>query len=189
MIRVLLADDHPAVRVGLERLVQSEPGMVHAGSVEDGTAAFEQAGRARADCVVLDYQMPAGGIALCRRLLGLEPPPGLVIYTAFAGERLAVAARVAGVHALVDKSSPADVIFDSIRRAAKRQVTIEPSQAALADIAAELDPDDLPIFGMRIEGTPLGEIGETLRLDAGELEHRLAGLLDRIEARLELTAR
>ena len=186
MIRVLLADDHPAVRVGLERLVRSEPGMVPAGSVDNGFDALDVARRTHPDCVLLDYQMPGGGIDLCRRLKEVNPAPGIVIYTAFAGERLAVAGLVAGVNALVDKSSSAGSIFDSVRLAAKGRQAIRPSTSALADIASELEPDQLPIFGMRVEGTPMAEIQATLRLTAAELDERVAGLLGRIEARLEI---
>ena len=184
MIRVLLADDHPAVRLGLERLVRAEPGMVHAGSVETGSAALAEVSRAHVDCVLVDYQMPEGGIPLCRRLKAVDPNLGIVIYTAFARERLRVAALVAGVNAVVDKSCRADRIFDAIRLAARGESDIHPSPAALADVAAELDAEQLPIFGMRIEGTPLDEIAETLRLDRDELEGRLGATLERIEARL-----
>ena len=99
-----------------------------------------------------------------------------------------MAALIAGVNAVVDKSSPASEIFDSIRLAARGESTIHPSQPALMDIASELDADQLPIFGMRIDRTPLPAICETLRITPEQLAQRLDGLLQRIEARLEIAA-
>lgn len=188
MIRVVLADDHPAVRVGLERLVRSEPGMILVGSAGDGSAALEEARRSHPDCMVVDYRMPGGGLGLCRRLKELEPTPGIVVFTAFAADRLQVAARIAGVNAVLDKSSPASDLFDAVRLAARHESAIEPSQAALSDVAAELSADQLPIFGMRIEGTPWSEIRETLRLTEEALDEQVAGLLEQIENRLEPSA-
>ena len=181
MIRVLLVDDHPVVLVGLERLVRSEPGFVHVGSACNGSEALAEAERTRPDCMMLDYQIPDGGMILCRRLEELRPAPSVVLYTAFAGERLAVAALVAGVNAVLDKAATASEIFDSMRLAARGRQEIQPSQPALADVASELDPEQLAIFGMRIEGTPWADIGETLRLRTEDLDELANQLLERIE--------
>lgn len=184
MIRVLIADDHPAVRVGLERLVRSEPGIVHVASVENGDDAYREAQRSAPDCVLMDYQMPGGGLNLCRELRGLSPPPGTIVYTAFAGERLALAALLAGVNAVVDKAAPAARIFDAIRLAARGVCDITPTQEALTQVAAELDPDQLPIFAMSVEGTPVQEIAQTLQRPPQDIEREIDRLLARVEGRL-----
>ena len=186
MITVLIADDHPAVRVGLERLLKSEPGLVHAGSAATAGEAVEEAVRVRPDCAVVDYQLPGGGLNLCWRLKGHARTPGVIVYSAFAGDGLAVAARLAGADALLDKAAPADAIFESIRRVAKGLGTIEWRREALVRGSQALDAEDLPIFGMLVEGTSRGEIAETLKLERPEFEERALRVLARVEERLNL---
>ena len=186
MIRVLIADDHPAVRVGLERLVRGEPGLVHVGSAGTASEAVDEAARQAPDCAVVDYQLPGGGLDLCWRLKAGDRAPGVVVYSAFAGDGLAVAALLAGADRLLDKSAPADAIFDSIRRVAKGERSLDPPREALVRGSEALDPEDLPIFGMLIERTPRADIAATLQLGQPELEERIKRLIARVERRLGL---
>lgn len=188
MIRVLIADDHPAVRVGLERLVKGEPGLVLVGSAATAGDGVEEANRAAPDCAVVDYHLPGGGLDLCWRLKGLSPSPGVVMYSAFAGDGLAVVARLAGADALLDKAAPADAIFESIRRVAKGGCSIEPPRDALVRGSQALEAEDLPIYGMLVDGTPRCDIAETLNLEWRELEERVGRMLARVEQRMGIAS-
>jgi DNA-binding NarL/FixJ family response regulator len=186
MIRVLVADDHPAVRVGVERLIQSEPGLVRAGSAGTADEAVRAAERSRPNCALVDYQLPGGGLRLCARLKRLDPTPGVVVYSAFAGNGLAVGACLAGAEALVDKSAEPDRIFEAIRLAASGRRTIRPPTSALARSAEALDADDLAVFGMLVDGTRPPQIAETLQLGRDQVERSVARILEKVEARLNL---
>lgn len=188
MIRVLIADDHPAVRVGLERLVKGEPGLIHAGSAGTAGDAMDAAGRLEPDCAVVDYQLPGGGLDLCWRLKSAERAPGVVVYSAFAGDGLAVVALLAGADRLLDKGAPADAIFESIRLVAKGDRSIQPPREALVRGSQALEAEDLPIFGMLVEGTPRREIAETLKLDRLDLDDRVKRVIGRVEQRLGLVS-
>jgi len=53
-IRLLLAEDHPVVRAGLERLLGNEADIELVGAAADGAEAVELAGELRPDVVLMD---------------------------------------------------------------------------------------------------------------------------------------
>src|SRR4051812_17218965 len=73
-IRILLADDHPVLRSGLEALLGLEEGMEVVGQASTGEEAVEKARLLRPDVVVMDVTMPGmGGVEATRQVgeLGL----------------------------------------------------------------------------------------------------------------------
>jgi DNA-binding NarL/FixJ family response regulator len=68
-IKVLVADDHPAVRRGLVRGFQLEMGMVVVGEAGDGVAAVQLARQLAPDVVIMDVEMPnLDGISATRQI-------------------------------------------------------------------------------------------------------------------------
>lgn len=116
MIRVLVVDDHPAVRTGLLVAMRTEPGIVAVAGVGTAADAVTEARRSDIDVALVDYHLPdENGLSLCRALKQIEPPPRVLLYTAFAGSALKVPAKMAGADGLVDKGVPTDSLLDAIR--------------------------------------------------------------------------
>jgi DNA-binding NarL/FixJ family response regulator len=66
MIRVLVVDDHPVLRAGLEAVLRVEPGFVCVGVAEDGASMVQALDRTAPDVVVLDRHLgDADGLELC----------------------------------------------------------------------------------------------------------------------------
>src|SRR5689334_15494390 len=104
MIRVAIADDHPAVRVGLQAALRAEPGLVPVGMAGTPAELEPLLYRTRPDVVLLDYHLPnADGLTICRRLKADPPAPAVLLYSAFADESLTVPALVAGADGIVHK--------------------------------------------------------------------------------------
>lgn len=130
MIRVLVVDDHPVLRAGLEAVLRAEPGFRCVGGAEDGETMWRLLRRTRPDVVVLDHRLgDEDGIELCRLLRAEPGPPSVLLYTADPGEALARAARAAGASGLVDKQVEVDTLFDAIRLAGRRPDSSEPAMA------------------------------------------------------------
>jgi DNA-binding NarL/FixJ family response regulator len=120
MIRVLVVDDHPVLRAGLEAVLRSEPGFVCVGTAGDGHELLAALRRTRPDVVLLDWRLGGeDGIALCRTLRAEAAPPEVVLYTASSDEDLIVAAAGAGAHAVVEKGADIDQLFDALRLAVR----------------------------------------------------------------------
>jgi DNA-binding NarL/FixJ family response regulator len=121
MIRVLVVDDHPVLRAGLEAVLRAEPGFRCVGAAASGDELWPLLRRTRPDVVVLDHRLgDADGVELCRQIRIEPQPPSVLLYTAAPSEALRTQAQAAGAHDLVDKVVGVDVLFDAIRVAGRR---------------------------------------------------------------------
>lgn len=184
MIRVAVVDDHPAVRLGLETALRSEPGLIPVGHAETPEELAPLIYRTRPDVVLLDYHLPRrDGLTLCREIKSRVPAPAVLLYTAFAGASLLVPAVVAGADGVLDKSLPSPELFEAIRRAARGEDLVPAPDPDLLELAGRsLDPADLPILGMLMAREPRAEIARTLHLEPEELSRRITGILRRLQA-------
>jgi DNA-binding NarL/FixJ family response regulator len=120
MIRVLVVDDHPVLRAGLEAVLRAEPGFVCVGTASDGHELLAGLRRTRPDVVLLDWRLgDEDGLILCRSLRAEPAPPEVVLYTATADGNLATQASAAGAYAVVEKSANLDQLFDALRLAVR----------------------------------------------------------------------
>src|SRR3954451_15531134 len=108
-IRVLVVDDHPAVREGMRAMLAREPGLVVSGvaaSAGEAHAMWPAHERAPADVVLVDHHLPdEDGLSLCLWLTTRAPAPAVVIAAATADEALALPVAVAGASAVWSKTS------------------------------------------------------------------------------------
>lgn len=120
MIRVLVVDDHPVLRAGLEAVLRAEPGFVPVGGAADGLELRDLLARTRPQVVVLDrYLDEEDGLELCRGLRAEPGAPEVVLYTSSTDPGLEGAARAAGAYAVVEKGADVDQLFDAVRLAAR----------------------------------------------------------------------
>lgn len=179
MIRLLVVDDHAAVRAGLFGLLRREPGLVPLGAVGSVAEALREARSLEPQVALIDFQLPDGdGLTLCRELKLLPKPPRVVIYSAFARPALAVAAKLAGADGLVDKGVEVDDLFDAIRAVGRGEQALPPLEPEMISrCTTRLDPDDVSIFGMLMSGTSIADTASVLSSDERAVEERLRKML------------
>jgi DNA-binding NarL/FixJ family response regulator len=111
--RVLIVDDHLAMRRAVTRVLESQPNVVVCGEAENGRRAIEEAERLKPDLIVLDLSMPVmNGLEAARILRGMMPKIPILMYTSFATSNLAEEAKAAGVSRVSTKSTPPALIED-----------------------------------------------------------------------------
>jgi DNA-binding NarL/FixJ family response regulator len=131
MIRVLVVDDHPVLRAGLEAVLRAEPGFRCVGGAADGESMWRLLRRTRPDVVVLDHRLGVeDGIELCTQLRTEPVPPAVLLYTADPTAPLERAALAAGASGIVDKAVDVDALFDAIRVAGRRPGSSEAAAVA-----------------------------------------------------------
>ena len=183
MIRILIVDDHPAMRAGLTAVLRAEPGFVPLDAAHSERDLWPTLNRTRPDVVVLDYHLPGDdGLVLCRRIKRQVPAPAVLLYSAHADAALTIPARLAGVDGLISKAAPANELYDAIRRVARGERVLPPiSRELLDDAGNRLRSDELPILGMTIEDTPLVDIAATLGVEPVEVAHRIDRMIKRLK--------
>jgi two-component system response regulator DevR len=180
VIRVLLVDDHPALRAGLYTVLRAEPGLVPQTAVASQREALHAIERGPPDIVLVDYHLQEGdGLTLCHRLKSRPDPPGVLIYSAYADARLTIPAIVAGADGVANKAAPAEELFDAIRVISKGGTLLPPvSRELMTEASARLDLEDLPIMGMLMDRTAREEIASVLQIAPEELEQRIGRILE-----------
>ena len=133
-IRVLLADDHPALRVGLRVLLEHAPGVTVVGEAGNGQEALAQIAGLRPDVVVLDCQLPdmAGAeVAAEVRRQGLTAR--ILALSAYRDEKYVRAMLAAGAVGYLLKDEAPAAIVSAVQAAARGQGWFSP--AAIAQVA------------------------------------------------------
>ena len=137
--RVLVADDHEAVRRGIAELVMTDPGLVLAGEARTGIEAVDKARKLNPDVVVLDMNMPEmNGLETARKITGEMPSVEVLILTFTDSESLVDAALRAGVHGYMLKSDVGEDLLMAIR-ALSRQCPYFTSKVARAVLNGYLE--------------------------------------------------
>jgi len=190
MIRTLIVDDHPAVRAGLKAVMDSEPGIVPLGAACSAADLPPALHRTRPDVVILDYHLPGeDGLMVCLGIKAEMPPPGVLLYSAYADASLIVPALLAGVDGIVSKGAPAAELFDAIRRVARGEPVLPPVPRELLEAAAKrLDAEDQPILAMLVHGTPRGDVAAVLGLEPLALAARVKAMVGRLAVEVPLAA-
>jgi DNA-binding NarL/FixJ family response regulator len=181
-LRVLVVDDHPAVRVGLRQLIAAEPGLTLVAAVATAREGLAQAIALSPRVAIVDHRLPDhDGLTLTRRLKTLPEPPGVLVYSAYADPMMVIGAIVAGADGVAAKTARSDQICDAVRAIADGQPALPPvSLTALRRIAVRLDAGDTPILGMLVHGTPPGEIAEVLAISEDWLDARRWAILQHL---------
>ncbi len=181
--RVLVVDDHPAVRAGLRELLADEPEFEVVAAVSSAEAGLAIAERDPVDVAVADYQLGARtGLWLSRKLKRLPQPPAVLIYSAYADGLLAAAAVVAEADAIVSKGRLGADLCEAIRSVAsgRRQLPLLPPRLG-ESVRCRLEPEQQAIFGLLLAGIAPAEAAATLGLSRPRLEAQLGEMLRRLE--------
>jgi DNA-binding NarL/FixJ family response regulator len=181
-VRVIVVDDHAAVREGVRAMLGAEPDLDPVAVAATAGEAVELAAAGRPDVILVDYHLPdEDGLSLCLYLKSRPAAPAVLVYSAFADEHLVPLAVVAGADAVVAKATRPDELCDTVRAVARGASRMPPlTQPAMESAGARLDAADLPIFGMLAHGTPAAEIAATLRMDPAWLVARRWAMLEQL---------
>ena len=124
-IRILIADDHKLMRMGLISLFDVQRDMTVVGEAEDGEQAVRLAGELKPDIVIMDLMMPdVDGVAATERILAAEPTiKVLVLTTSTVSDDLAHALD-AGVRGIITKNAEYAKLVAAIRDVAVGKLAV-----------------------------------------------------------------
>ncbi|MEW5720781.1 MAG: response regulator transcription factor [Chloroflexota bacterium] len=195
-IRVLLADDHPALRIGLRVLLEQAADVQVVGETGDGKDALAQIESLRPDVVVLDCELPGmtgAAVAAEARRRGL--PTRVLALSAHADERYVRGMIDAGAAGYLLKEEAPGVIVSAVRAAAQGEGWFSPIVAAQVAAwargekspspIAELTERERQVLRLVAAGKMNKEIGVTLGISEKTVEKYVSDLF----AKLNVTSR
>lgn len=119
MIRVVIADDHPVLRLAVRRRLEAEEDIEVLAEASSGEEAVAIVRAVQPDLVILDYQMPnLDGLEAARAIREALPHVDMVMLTGWEDSDLANAAIKAGVGGFVSKTEPPERLVETIRSVA-----------------------------------------------------------------------
>ena len=212
MIRVVLADDHSVVRLGLASLLELAADIELVGQAEDGAAAVALVQQLRPDVLLLDVRMPRGdGLWVVERLgeLGLLLPT--LLLTTFDDDKVALEAIRRGVRGYLLKNVTLERLLAAVRALAAGQTYLAPGLTASAerilaarkdgdgggDAAAEerdddggaggrdpaISPREREVLRLLAAGFSNREIGSALHVAEGTIKNHVSNILGKMGVR------
>jgi DNA-binding NarL/FixJ family response regulator len=120
VMRILLADDHEAVRRGLRNLLETQAQWKVCGEAEDGRDAVEKTKMLKPDMVILDISMPSlSGFGAARLIKELCPGTPILVYSMHRSQAFLEEARRIGVNGYISKSEDGPTLLmavDAVQR-------------------------------------------------------------------------
>ena len=173
-IRILLADDHPVLRSGLEALLALEEGLEVVGQASTGEEGIEKTRLLRPDVVVMDLAMPGmGGLEATRKIAELALGARVLVLTSQAEEEFLLPVLEAGGSGYVRKTSADEDLIRAIQTVSRDEVFLYPNatklllrQYKLAEQKGEAGPleklsdREREVLALTAEGYSSGEIGK-----------------------------
>ena len=130
-IRILIADDHEVVRIGLSALLDRQHGFRVVGQAGSGLEAVRLARALRPDVVVMDIRMPNGsGTDACRTITSELPDTPVVMLTSYADEDALFESISAGASGYVLKRIGSDELVSAVRTVAAGGSLLDPAVTA-----------------------------------------------------------
>ena len=204
MIRVLIADDHLVVREGLQLILSSEADFGVVGTAADGETAVTLAGELQPDVILMDLRMPGmGGLAAIEQLQQQQPDTAVVILTTYNEDALMMRGLRAGARGFLLKDTGRQLLFDTIRAAARGEMLLQPEVMArvLAQTGGKVSQPDVkavtaqvfdPLTERELEvltAVARGERNKEIARDLGITERTIKAHLTNIYNKLGVDSR
>ncbi|MEJ2854362.1 MULTISPECIES: response regulator transcription factor [unclassified Saccharothrix] len=199
MIRVVVADDHAAIRAGLVLILGGAADVEVVGEAADGAAAVRMARELRPDVVLMDIRMPGtDGIEATRQLSGVC---AVLVLTTFDLDEYLHGALRAGAAGFLLKSVEAAALVDAVRQVAAGDGVLAPSvtRRLIAEFAAAapkarpaaldaLTEREVEVLRCLGEGLSNHQIGRKLHIGETTVKTHVSRVLTKLDLRSRVQA-
>lgn len=186
VIRVLIADDHAVVRMGLSTLLSAQENIEVVGEASNGDGAVAKAVKLQPDVVIMDLVMPKkGGIAATAELREKVPSCKCLILTSYGTTQELHDALEAGAAGILLKSVANSKLISAIRNVAlgKKVIAEDVERLLVTDPPlAELSPRQKEILIAISNGLSNNQIALQLDISAESVKTHIAKLFNKIGA-------
>jgi DNA-binding NarL/FixJ family response regulator len=165
-IRIVIADDHPIFRAGLQGLLSAQEDFQVVGEAANGREAVSVVRHAVPDVLLVDLQMPQlDGVGAIREIKDLAPATRILVLTTYDSDGDILRAVEAGATGYLLKDTPREELFKAIRATANGDSVLSPAVASKL-VGRARGPVDRSLSGREIE---------VLRLVARGISNKIIG--------------
>ncbi len=116
MTKIIVADDHDLVRMGIVRMLEDVPGFDIAGEAKSGEEAVQLARETKPEVVLMDVKMPGiGGLEATKKILAYNPNVKIIAVTSLSDDMYPERLMKAGACGYVTKGANFDEMIDAIK--------------------------------------------------------------------------
>lgn len=193
LIRVLLVDDHPVVRMGLHAIEAVDPAIRIVGEASTAESAWTRIQTSEPDVVLLDMRLPDGdGADVCRLAKSAFPRLRVICLTSYTDPSLVLAALGAGADGYLLKHNDAERIAASIHAALRGEQVLDelletsPAHHGQAtsnppDPLAVLSPGERRVLAEVAKGLTDKEVSVVLCLSVKTVRNSLDRAFDKLK--------
>jgi len=189
MTKLVIVDDHEALREGLVALLQAH-GLEVVGAAGNVAAGVDLVEHADPDVAVIDIRLPDGsGIDLARDLLARRPELGVVLYTGDSDAELLYSGLDSGARGYALKAGSMQELVGAIERIAAGGSYVDPrldrillSPRATAQVP-QLSPREREIMHLMAEGGTAEAIGDNLGVSIETVRTHVRNVIRKLQAR------
>jgi DNA-binding NarL/FixJ family response regulator len=189
MSKLLLVDDHEALREGLEVMLTSS-GHEVVGVAGNVAAALDLLEVAEPDVAIIDIRLPDGsGIALTRELLARQPDLGIILYTGDSDAELLYEGLDSGARGYALKAGSMEELVAAIERVGAGGSYVDPrldrillSPRATARVP-QLSPREREIMHLMAEGRTAEAIGNEINVSVETVRTHVRNVIRKLQAR------
>jgi len=188
-IRVLLADDHPALRVGLKVLLDRAPDIAVIGEADDGEAALAMAALQPPDVAVLDCQLPGiAGMGVAKQFRALGLPTRILALSAYDDDRYLAGMAEAGALGYLLKNEAPGRIVEAVRKVMQGVSLWTPEQESriqrweeeVARLQESLTAREHEVLQLIARGLSNKEIAQALTVTARTADFHVSNILRKL---------
>jgi len=194
-IRVLIADDHPFYRQGVNTMLSVAPDIEIAGEVASGDEAIAQTASLQPDVILMDLKMPGiNGIEATRRILHTSPHIGVLVLTMFEADESVFSAMRAGARGYLLKDVGQEELVRAIKAVSRGEAIFSPAIAqrlihyfaalrpATADLAfPELTDREREILQLIAQGHSNAAIAGRLLLRTKTVQNHVSNIFSKLQ--------
>ena len=191
MVRILVADDHPVVRIGLKGILAEIPDTEVTGEASNGHEVLDKAQAQDFDIILLDISMPGNGLDVLKELKRIKPEQKVLVISIYPEEQYAVRALKAGAAGYLTKDSAPDELMTAIKRitAGRRYVSASLGERLATEMEHQgerpahslLSDREFQVMRLISDGKTVKEVAETLGLSAKTISTYRTRILDKLK--------
>jgi len=186
-IRVLLVDDHPAVRIGLRVLLEQAPDVTVVGEAEDGQEALRLAVELTPDVAVVDCELPeVAGMEVAREIRRQESATQVLALSSYDDEHYVRGMLEAGAVGYLLKEEAPQTIVAAVRTAAEGDGYFSPGVAGKVDAWARGEPSgglterEFDVLRLVAEGLTNRQIALRLEIKERTVGFHVSNILEKL---------